>query len=211
MLNFTPVCSDDCDDSYPSPGWCTECGIWASPNEFRQNLLSITNYWWASGHWYRCEDNEWKTWLILIVYFSVKGKCLHCSSAFIQTNSMGNRKLCYAVPWTKSLVGAEMRCGKCRKHFMSHDSKYINTLTIFEQIKCKFLSGKGYVTHISIISMLHSGMTDCSSSWALHGKWSKRALFSHEGSTHWTVGQGKYIMHIFVNSVHIFKLPIVCT
>ena len=97
--------------------------------------------------------------LELIVYSSVKGRYPHCSSTLIQTNSVGKRKLCYAVPWPKSLVGADMRCGKCRKHFMSHDSNYINTLTISEQIKCEFVSGKGYATHVSIIRMLRSGMT----------------------------------------------------
>ncbi len=35
----------------------------------------------------------------------------------------------------------------------------IKTLTISEQIKCEFVSGKGYATHVSNIRMLRSGMT----------------------------------------------------
>ena len=96
--------------------------------------------------------------LDLLVYSPVRGRCPHCNSTLVLTNSVGKPKLCYAIPWPKTVVGADMRCGKCKKHFMTHDTKYIETLPIAEQVKCEFVSGKGYATHISIIRMLRSGL-----------------------------------------------------
>lgn len=66
--------------------------------------------------------------LDLIVYVPLKGRCPHCDSCLILANSVGKRKLCYDIPWPKTIVGADMRCSKCKKHFMSHDSKYVDTL-----------------------------------------------------------------------------------
>ena len=43
----------------------------------------------------------------------------------ITANSVGKRKLCYAIPWPKSIVGVDMKCGRCKKHFMTHDPSYV--------------------------------------------------------------------------------------
>ena len=59
--------------------------------------------------------------LDLLVYCPLKGRCPHCNSALITANSVGKRKLCYAIPWPKIIVGVDMRCNKCKKHFMTHD------------------------------------------------------------------------------------------
>ena len=52
----------------------------------------------------------------------------------IIANSVGKRKLCYAV------VGLDMRCQKCKKHFMTHDPLYINTLSSKDQVNRDFVS-----------------------------------------------------------------------
>ena len=65
--------------------------------------------------------------LDLIIYCPLNGRCPHCNSTLINTNSVGKKKLCYAVPWPKTIVGIDMRCVKCSKHFMTHDPKYVET------------------------------------------------------------------------------------
>lgn len=42
---------------------------------------------------------------------------------------------------------------------MTHDTAYINTLPMEEQIRRDFVSSKGNGTHISLIRMLRSGLT----------------------------------------------------
>jgi len=63
---------------------------------------------------------------------------------------MGKRKLCYAIP---------LKCGNCKKHFMTTDSKYVNTLPSEEQIKMEFVTAKGNGSHISLLCLLRSGLT----------------------------------------------------
>ena len=53
----------------------------------------------------------------LLVYCPLTGHCPHCKSSLIAANSVGKRKLCYAIPWPKTIVGVDMRCGRCKKHF----------------------------------------------------------------------------------------------
>ena len=91
--------------------------------------------------------------LDLLVYCPLKGRCPHCKSTLITANSVGKRKLCYAVPWPKTIVGVDMRCYKCKKHFMTHDTTY-DTLPSKEQVKREFVSGKGYGSHISLLRLL---------------------------------------------------------
>ena len=97
--------------------------------------------------------------LDLIIYSPIMGRCPHCHSSIICANSVGKVKLCYATPWPKTIVGADMRCSKCRKHFMTHDSTYVATLTFKDQAKKDFVTGKGNGTHISVIRLLRSGLT----------------------------------------------------
>ena len=97
--------------------------------------------------------------LDLIAYCPQNGRCPHCNSAFISANSVGKRKLCYAVPWPKTIVGVDVRCGKCKKHFMTHDSSYVATLPTSDQLKRDFVSGKGNGCHISLLRLLRSGLT----------------------------------------------------
>ena len=97
--------------------------------------------------------------LDLLVYCPLKGRCPHCKSTLITANSVGKRKLCYAVPWPKTIVGVDMRCYKCKKHFMTHDTTYVDTLPSEEQVKREFVSGKGYGSHISLLRLLRSGLT----------------------------------------------------
>ena len=97
--------------------------------------------------------------LDLLVYCPLKGRCPHCKSALITANSVGKRKLCYAVPWPKTIVGADMRCTNCKKHFMTHDPSYVDTLPSGEQVKCDFVTAKGNGSHISILRLLRSGLT----------------------------------------------------
>ena len=97
--------------------------------------------------------------LDLIVYCPLKGRCPHCNSSLITANSVGKRKLCYAVPWPKTITGADMRCGKCSKHFMTHDPSYVDTLPSDQQIKHEFVSSKGNGSHISLLRLLRSGLT----------------------------------------------------
>ncbi len=93
--------------------------------------------------------------LDLLVYCPLKGRCPHCKSALIvASNSVGKRKLCYTVPWPKSIVGIDMRCKKCKKHFMTHDPLYVNTLSSEDEVKRDFVSGKGNCTHMSVTRML---------------------------------------------------------
>ena len=97
--------------------------------------------------------------LDLIVYCPLKGRCPHCNSALITANSVGKRKLCYAIPWPKTIVGVDMRCGKGNKHFMTHDPSYVDTLPSDQQIKREFVSSKGNGSHISLLRLLRSGLT----------------------------------------------------
>ena len=97
--------------------------------------------------------------LDMIVYCPLKGRCPHCNSALITANSVGKRKLCYAIPWPKTIVGVDMRCGKCNKHFMTHDPSYVDTLPSDQQIKREFVSSKGNGSHISLLRLLRSGLT----------------------------------------------------
>ena len=96
--------------------------------------------------------------LDLLVYCPLKGRCPHCKSAMITANSVGKRKLCYAIPWPKTIVGADMRCGTCKKH-MTHDTIYVDTLPSEEQVKREFVTTKGNGSHISLLRMLRSGLT----------------------------------------------------
>ena len=97
--------------------------------------------------------------LDLMMYCPVSGKCPHCNSASIMRNTVGKPKLCYALPWPKTIVVVDMRCGKCNKQFMTHDPIYVDTLPSELQIKREFVSSKRYATHISLIRLLRSGLT----------------------------------------------------
>ena len=97
--------------------------------------------------------------LDLMMYCPVSVKCSHCHSANIIRKTMGKRKLCYALPWPKAIVGVDMRCGKCTKHFMTHNPIYVDTLPSELQIKREFVSGKKHATQISLIRLLRSGLT----------------------------------------------------
>lgn len=97
--------------------------------------------------------------LDLLIYCPLKGRCPHCKSTLICANSVGKRKLCYAMPWPKTIVGTDMRCTSCKKHFMSHDQAYVETLPSGEQLRKDFVSTKGNGTHMSLIRMLRAGMT----------------------------------------------------
>ena len=52
-----------------------------------------------------------------------------------------------------------MRCGKCKKHFTTHNTKYVDTLPSEQQIKREFVSAKGNGSHISLLRLLRSGLT----------------------------------------------------
>lgn len=97
--------------------------------------------------------------LDLVVYCPLGGRCPHCKSSIISANSVGKRKLCYAIPWPRTIVGVDMRCGKCNKHFMTHNPSYVDTLPSEDQVKREFVTGKGNATDISLIRMLRSGLT----------------------------------------------------
>jgi hypothetical protein len=97
--------------------------------------------------------------LDLLVYCPLNGRCPYCNSALVSANSVGKRKLCYAIPWSKTIVGVDMRCGKCKKHFMTHDTAYVDTLPSSEQMKREFVTGKGNGSHISLLRLLRSGLT----------------------------------------------------
>ena len=63
--------------------------------------------------------------LDLLVYCPLNGRCPYCKLALIHIiNLVGKCKLCYAVPCPKTIVGADMKCSQCKKHFMTHDSNY---------------------------------------------------------------------------------------
>ena len=97
--------------------------------------------------------------LDLLVYCPLMDRCPHCKSTLIAANSVGKQKLCYAIPWPKTIVGMDMRCGRCKKHFMTHDTKYVDTLPSAKQIKGEFIMAKGNGSHISLLCLLRSGMT----------------------------------------------------
>ena len=97
--------------------------------------------------------------LNLLVYCPLIGRCPHCKSALVTANSVGKRKLCYVIPWPKTIVGVDMRCGKCKKHFMTHDISYVDTLPSAEQVKREFVTAKGNGSHISLLRLLRSGLT----------------------------------------------------
>ena len=52
-----------------------------------------------------------------------------------------------------------MRCGKCKKHFMTHDTSYVYTLPSEDQIRRDFVAAKGNGSHISLLRLLRSGLT----------------------------------------------------
>ncbi len=91
--------------------------------------------------------------LDLLVYCPLKGRCPNCKSSLITTDSVGKRKLCYAIPWPKTIVGVDMRCGRCKKHFMTHDTSYVDTLPSEEQVKREFITGKGNGSHVEWIQI----------------------------------------------------------
>ena len=93
--------------------------------------------------------------LNLIIYCPLNGRCPNCNST---VNSVGKKKLSYAVPWPKTIVGIDMGCVKCSKHFMTHDPKYVETLPFGDQMKCDFVTGKGNGCHISILRLLRYGL-----------------------------------------------------
>ena len=97
--------------------------------------------------------------LDLLVYCPLVGRCPHCKSALISANSVGKQKLCYAIPWPKTIVGVDMRCARCKKHFMTHDPNYVNTLPSEDQVRRDFVCGKGKCSHISLLCLLRSGLT----------------------------------------------------
>ena len=97
--------------------------------------------------------------LDMIVYCPLNGKCPYCQSTLIRANTLGKPKLCYAVPWPKSVIGVDMKCTSCNKHFMTHDPSYISTLPSVQQVKQDFVGGKGNATHVSLIRLLRSGST----------------------------------------------------
>ncbi len=92
-------------------------------------------------------------------YCPMSGRCPHCNSMMISANSVGSHKLIYAIRWPKSLVDIDMRCGKCKKHWLSHDPKYVSTLPMSVQLQQTCISTKGNGTDLSLIRMLRSGMT----------------------------------------------------
>jgi hypothetical protein len=53
----------------------------------------------------------------------------------------------------------DMKCSKCKKHFMTHDPSYVDTLPTADQVKREFVAGKGNGCHISLLRMLRSGLT----------------------------------------------------
>ena len=57
--------------------------------------------------------------------------------------------MCYAIPSPKTIVGADMRCGRCKKNFMTHSTKYVDTLPSAEQIKGEFVTSKSNGSHTS--------------------------------------------------------------
>jgi hypothetical protein len=65
--------------------------------------------------------------LDILVYCPLTGRC---QSALILANSVGNRKLCYATPWPKTIVGTDMRCTSCKKHFRSYFGEIIFDIII---------------------------------------------------------------------------------
>lgn len=97
--------------------------------------------------------------LDLLAYCPLTGRYPHCKSALITANSVGKRKLCYATPWPKTIVGIDMRCTSCKHHFMTHDPTYIDTLPLSAQLQREFVSTKGNRTHISLIEMMRSGLS----------------------------------------------------
>lgn len=52
-----------------------------------------------------------------------------------------------------------MRCSRCKKHFMTHDTKYVDTLPSAEQMKKEFITAKGNGSHTSLLRLLRLGMT----------------------------------------------------
>ena len=52
-----------------------------------------------------------------------------------------------------------MRCNKCKKHFMTHDPNYVNTLPSEEQVKREFVTTKGNGSHICLLRLLRAGLT----------------------------------------------------
>ena len=52
-----------------------------------------------------------------------------------------------------------MKCSQCKKHFMTHDTSYTDSLPSEEQIKQEFVTGKGNGSHISLLRLLRSELT----------------------------------------------------
>ena len=51
--------------------------------------------------------------LDLFIYCPLRGRCPYCKTTMISVNSVGKWKLCYAVPWPRTIVGVDMRCSTC--------------------------------------------------------------------------------------------------
>ena len=89
----------------------------------------------------------------------------HCNSVLTTANSVGKLKLCYAIPWSKTIAGVDMRCGKCSTHFITHYLRYINTLPSDQQIKCDFIFSKGNGSNISLLCFLRLGLMVAQVEW----------------------------------------------
>ena len=141
-----------CSNSFYDVILCPQAGSGPVPPNFDKSAFQSPTVGELRAIGIRTETAPGK--LDLLVYCPLKGRCPHCKSALITANLVGKRKLCYAVPWPKIIVGVDMRCTKCKKHFMMHDSSYVDTLPTTEQIKREFVSCKGNESHISLRRLL---------------------------------------------------------
>ena len=94
-----------------------------------------------------------------ILFCPLTGRCPYCKSALLSANSVGKGKLCYAIPWPKTVIGLDVKCVKCSRHFMTFDADYVATLPSGVQLKADFVTGKGNASHMSLLHLLRSGMT----------------------------------------------------
>ena len=91
-----------------------------------------------------------------------------------------------------------MRCGKCKKHFMTHSHSYIATLPSEQQVRCELVSGKGNSSHISLLCLLRSGLPVAQVQRYVCGGQGLATLPPSQVKAHPTVGQGMLIINIIL-------------
>ena len=138
----------------------SESWIWAEmPTSFDRSDYQTASLGEAKTTCFGLKKATDRAKLDAILFCPLTGRCPYCKSALLSANSVGKGKLCYTIPWPKTVIGLDVKCVKCSRHFMTFDADYVATLPSGVQLKADFVTGKGNASHMSLLHLLRSGMT----------------------------------------------------